>query len=498
MTLNPKKIYEDLKRKDIDISAVVDSLIYLIGNDDNFEVRFESIKILREIGFKSDKVFSILENLLVSDPNQEIRELAVTCLKALFQEKALSPFKWALDYEKSWRILMLIISCILEINNNEAKSVLIKKIKKFDKHKFNKSLIALFKTKKIQNFKTRELVEIIINYITVNYFEGVLKEVKYQIDKGLVVELDLSFTSNDTFGWKVLNNLSEFMKGLTHLKRLELQSNKLGKVPDSIFSLFFLKHLDLSHNEINKLPDSFHSLKSLEFLNLRYNHLSEIPNSISSLTKLKVLDLKHNKLTILPLSFGELTSLEDLNLHGNQLNTLPSSLEGLVSLEKLNLGLNGLKSVPIWIRNLRSLKNLGLGGNKYLSKIEEWISLLPPIKELNLYDNDISELPESIGSLDSLEVLIIPNNHLVSLPESFKKLIFLKKLDLSWNDITDIPEWISSLSALQELNLRGNKLLKLPESISSIQSLRKLNVSLNKDIIQIPNDLENKGLQIIK
>ena len=185
-------------------------------------------------------------------------------------------------------------------------------------------------------------------------------------------------------------------------------------------------------------------------------------------------------------------------LLGNQLNTLPSSLDSLISLEKLNLGLNDLKNIPNWIRNLRSLKKLGLGGNKGLSRFEEWIYLLPQIIELNLYDNDIKELPESIGLLNSLEVLIMPNNNLTILPESFKKLSSLKKLDLSWNDITILPEWINSLSSLEELNLRGNKLLKLPHSMSSIQSLRSLNVSLNKDIIQIPEDLKNKGLHIIK
>ncbi len=79
------------------------------------------------------------------------------------------------------------------------------------------------------------------------------------------------------------------------------------------------------------------------------------------------------------------------------------------------------------------------------------------------------------------------------------KLTSLKTLDLSWNNITELPEWISSLSSLEELNLRGNKLEALPETISSLSSLKILNITLNKkDIIELPKDLQKKGLQIVK
>ncbi|KKL83331.1 hypothetical protein LCGC14_1975840, partial [marine sediment metagenome] len=451
MTLDPKKIYEDFKRKDIDRLAAIDSLIYIMGNNDSIEIRVEIIEILSKIGDKSNKTFSILENLLLSDSNQEIKELAATGLKALFQEKALDPLKWVLDHEKSWQILMRIVLLIKEINSNDAKTALIDKIKNFAKYKFNESLINILKNNEIQSFNTDALVEIINNYIIINFFEDIRNSVKYHLEDGNVVELDLSFILDYTYGWKVLKNLTEFLRVLKHLKRLELQSNKLGKVPESIFSLNYLKHLDLSHNNINQLPNDFHGLKSLEFLNLRYNNLTKIPDSISSLRSLKSLDLKHNKLNSLPTSIGKLTSLNYLNLHGNQLKMLPSTIENLILLEELNLGLNNLISVPSWIRKLSSLKKLGLGRNKKLSKFKEWFELLPSIMELNLYDNNIKELPESIGLLSSLEVLVMPNNHLTKLPESFKKLSSLRLLDLSWNDITDIPEWIGSLSSLEEL-----------------------------------------------
>jgi len=497
MPSNPKKIYEDLKREKIDKLTAVDLLIYLISNNDNIEIREESLKILQRIGINNDKVFSVFEDVLVSDPNPEIRELSVQCLKELFQEKGLPPLKWALDHEKSWQILLYIVSSIQDLNNHSAKSIFADKIKRLNNYKFIKSLTRSIKNEEIRNLDVLKLGEIIKNYIVINYIEETLKKVEYKVLDGLIVDLDLSFTSDDTYGWKILQYLSEFISIMRNLSKLDLKSNKLGKIPDTIFSLNSITYLDLSHNNLNELQDSFMNLESLKHLNLGYNQIIEIPPSIGSIKNLKSLDLTHNKLKSLPSSIGDLTSLINLNLHGNQITTLPPSLKENKALEVLNVGLNQLSNVPKWLGNLKSLKKLNLGGNKSLPKLEEWVDYLPSLIEINLYDNNIESLPESFGTLDSLEVLILPNNQISSLSDSFQKLISLKKLDLSWNNIQDFPDWIDSFRSLEELNLRGNKLSTLPKSIYSHPSLKVLNISLNKNIIYPPKDLEKKALKII-
>ncbi|MFX1279402.1 MAG: hypothetical protein ACFFA3_08295 [Promethearchaeota archaeon] len=497
MTLNPKKIYEDLIKGEIDKTTAADLLIYLISNNDLIDLREECIETLLKVGVKNDKVFSVLENLLVSDPNLEIRELAAKSLRTIFQEKALAPLTWALDHENSWQLLLNLVSIIEELDNIKARTIFFEKIKKINDFKFIKSLSKLVNTNDIQNLKTKNLAEIFRNYIVINYFIDIIQEFKYQIVDGLVVEVDLSFVANKTYGWKVLKHLSEFIAIINNLTKLRLKNNKIGKFPYSIFSLNSLKHLDFSYNDISIIPDKFETLISLEILNLRHNKLTSIPSSIGTLINLKKLDLKHNKLNNLPSSIGNLSSLEILNLHGNQLDSIPTSMKALSSLKKLNLGLNNLKSIPKWIKNLSSLKKLSLGGNKSLPILEEWISYLPSIVEINLYDNGIKTIPDSISSLDSLEVIIIPNNQISSLPESFKNLRSLKKLDLSWNFLTLLPKWIDSLSLLEELNLRGNQLSRIPESLYSLPSLKVLNITLNKNIIYPPNDLERKDLKIM-
>ncbi|MFW9897182.1 MAG: HEAT repeat domain-containing protein, partial [Candidatus Thorarchaeota archaeon] len=168
MSSNPKEIYEELKRKKIDKLTAVDLLIYLISNNDNFEVREESIKFLQRIGIKNDKVFSLFENVLISDPIPEIRKLGAQYLKELFQGKAISPLKWSLEHEKSWQLLLYIVSTLCELN---AKPIFIDKIKRLNNYRFVKSLTHLIDNEEIQNLDISELAEIIKNYIIINYIE---------------------------------------------------------------------------------------------------------------------------------------------------------------------------------------------------------------------------------------------------------------------------------------------------------------------------------------
>ena len=156
----PRRIYEALNTGEIDKDSAADLLIYLIENADMVGTRIDSIKTLQKIGNKSDKVFSILENLLISDFYEEIRTLAAITLKILFREKALLPLKWALDHERTWQFLLDIVSYISEINNDRAKSILIEKIKKFENYQFNKSLSPFFKTKEIHSFDAKNLAHI--------------------------------------------------------------------------------------------------------------------------------------------------------------------------------------------------------------------------------------------------------------------------------------------------------------------------------------------------
>ena len=501
METSPKQIYKDYTDKNLDKFSAVAQLISLIENSENANIRIESIDILERIGSKDDNVFNHLENLLISDSNDNVRNKAAKVIKNLFIDKALEPMKWAYQHETSVNCLITIISTLGEIQDQKSQSYLINIIKSIENHQFRKTLNDVFKAKDIRSFSNQILAEIINNYIVIKYFEERFSKISYLIRNGYVIELDLSCISSNVFGWNILKNLPEFISVLKYLRKLDLKINRIGVLPTSIGSLSSLKYLDLSNNVIKRLPESIGYLNLLEFLYLRYNNLINIPTSIGLLKNLKTLDLRHNKLTSLPDTISNLHSLEVLDLHGNQIIELSNSLKHLSYLKKLELGLNNLKYLPDWIKNLRSLKILGLGGNKLLFNLPDWIGSLPSLLELNLYDNNLKELPVSIGSLTSLEELTLRNNQLTTLPDSFRNLISLKKLNLSWNNFTTLPEWIGSLTSLEELNLWGNKLKSLPNSIGSLQSLKVLNLNFNKYITELPEsikELQNNGLIIYK
>ncbi|XLS54720.1 hypothetical protein HN51_004475, partial [Arachis hypogaea] len=134
---------------------------------------------------------------------------------------------------------------------------------------------------------------------------------------------------------------------LTSLRKLYLNSNKLSKVPSSLWSLRDILEVNLSDNALTlSLPIEIGNLKDVTFLDLSKNMISgSIPGSISGLQNLQILNLSQNKLVGgIPDSLGSLISLTDLDLSQNNLfGLIPRSLESLHYLEFINLSHNSLE-----------------------------------------------------------------------------------------------------------------------------------------------------------
>jgi len=87
------------------------------------------------------------------------------------------------------------------------------------------------------------------------------------------------------------------------------------------------------------------------------------------------------------------------------------------------------------------------------------------ITDLNLNNNQLTSIPEFIGSLVNLQTLRFYNNQITSIPESIGLLINLQILSLSSNQINSILDSISSLVNLRQLYLNDNQITSIPESI---------------------------------
>ncbi len=176
-----------------------------------------------------------------------------------------------------------------------------------------------------------------------------------------------------------------------------------------------------------------------------------------------------------------------LNLSNIKLDDINKvkDISKLTSLEVLDLSENRLKSIPETIGNLTSLKELLIWDNQ-LESLPESIGNLASLQELNLAINEIESLPESIGNLKSIKTLdlgglkYVSCNVLESLPDSIGNLTSLQSLYLYRNQLKTLPESIGNLQSLKELDLYNNESESLPGSIGNLALLEYLKLSKNR------------------
>ena len=111
------------------------------------------------------------------------------------------------------------------------------------------------------------------------------------------------------------------------------------------------------------------------------------------------------------------------------------------------------------------------------------------MQTLDLRDNQLPALPESIGELAALKILYLRLNQLAALPESIGRLAALQELNLSSNQLATLPESIGELAVLQLLSLTNNQLTALPESIGRLAALQTLDLRDNQLLTGLPRTI---------
>ena len=263
----------------------------------------------------------------------------------------------------------------------------------------------------------------------------------------------------------------------------------------------FKKHnqitmLDLSSTDLENLPKAMGDFNNLKELKLSANKLDTLPKRFKNLTRLERIDLSNNRFTHIPPSINHLTSLKQLNFSSNQIRNIPKWINGtdkpqevyfsdqIDSLEILNLNNNLLNRIPESIGNLSSLKKLDLGHNS-LFKIPPTIGNLEHLEFLSVEHNQLNSIPNSIGELNSLKELNLNNNRLTSLPNTIQNLVNLETLSLENNNLNLIPSSIGRLEKLRKVNLLGNSLKMLPESFFNLRDLEFISLEFD-NIPQFP------------
>ncbi|MEO5683300.1 MAG: leucine-rich repeat domain-containing protein [Chitinophagaceae bacterium] len=101
------------------------------------------------------------------------------------------------------------------------------------------------------------------------------------------------------------------------------------------------------------------------------------------------------------------------------------------------------------------------------------------INAVELYDEELNEVPSKIFILPKLKVLILRNVSLTGLPKEIGGLKYLTHLDVNYNMMHQLPEEIGDLENLTYLDLSVNKLTSMPKGIGKLKKLRTLNLNFN-------------------
>jgi len=190
----------------------------------------------------------------------------------------------------------------------------------------------------------------------------------------------------------------------------------------------------------------------------------------------------NNQLAALPESFGSLINLEDVDLSGNNLASLPHSLQKLVKISKLNMAGNNLTVLPASISALTRLTDLSFAKNSILEIEGDALAGLTNLSSIDLQQNELvtfDSVPKSqkldqillafnriekLGNLErspNISVLDLHNNKLTKLPDTVTQLFRMKTLKVSNNDLGDINPRIALIDSLVRISIEGNPLKRL-------------------------------------
>ncbi|GBP26034.1 Protein lap4 [Eumeta japonica] len=273
-------------------------------------------------------------------------------------------------------------------------------------------------------------------------------------------------------------------------------------IPEDIKKLRALQIADFSSNPIPRLPAGFSQLRALTVLGLNDMSLTSLPSDFGSAGGSVVTSVASEpEGTVFHPVTGEMT---DKLFNLSQIESLPSKIKekfrsklldmklkdyNLISLQSLELRENLLKSLPESLKNLTKLERLDLGDNE-LEELPGFIGELPALEELWLDHNKLQFLPPEIGNLKALVCIDVSENKLEVLPEEIGGLSSLTDLHLSQNMLETIPDGIGTLSKLAILKLDQNRLHTLNENVGRCTNLQELILTENF-LMELPRSIGN-------
>lgn len=208
----------------------------------------------------------------------------------------------------------------------------------------------------------------------------------------------------------------------------------------------------------------------------------ELPNELRGLVQgnqLRVLELEGHRLKAE--EFDTLPeTLEELNVSANLLGRVPTGVyyQAFGSLRSLRIARNRIKELPGLLSQCRALESLDVSGND-LTALPEELGTLPRLKELRAHSNPLASFPRQLCRLSGLTELDLSHCDLTALPSEIGCLRQLQRLNAHHNGITALPPSIGKLVRLVELHVNDCNLVALPLELSQCSELAALSTGCN-------------------
>ncbi len=163
---------------------------------------------------------------------------------------------------------------------------------------------------------------------------------------------------------------------------------------------------------------------------------------------------------------------------------------GYEHIRKINIYEEELEELPNSINNLPYLEELSIYNNQPLYYIPPHIKDLTNLKVLTIENADFDNIPEEIYLIKNLEELRIDQNNIKIIPSTIEQLTNMKEFSLWNNYIEVIHDSILKLDKLTKLNIGFGDINDFPEIIFKLLNLKDLSIG-GGNFTTIPDSLGN-------
>lgn len=147
-----------------------------------------------------------------------------------------------------------------------------------------------------------------------------------------------------------------------------------------------------------------------------------------------------------------------LDLKDQQLTALPKRIGRIKNLKEVNVSQNKLLELPKELIHLTELEKLSIAYNREMSKdCFKIICQLKKLKVLNISGCSLNVFPEELLTMKNLEVIYLKGNELSALPPQISTLENLYYIDLSRNHFTKFPYHLYNMPSLETLVFEYNR-----------------------------------------